>query len=510
MKILSSNQMRTLEKTAVDNGASYYSLMKKAGKSVAKTLIKNFNPKKSEKICILCGKGNNGGDGFVCAKKLSKLNFNVTIILVDNTPCTDDSKQAFNSLNENKIDVIKLWEDEKKSYAIIDKSSYIIDAIYGIGFKGKLNNSIKNIVDIVNNSNKKVLCVDIPSGVECDTGKVINSAFIADITISFSTYKPAHILYPSMDYCGKTIVKQVGIDKDILTTSEYLYKTIDKNDIYTNLPKRKISSHKGSCGTLMTVCGSYGMAGAAKMCINSALNTGVGLVKAVVPKEIYSILATNLSEPVFLPIDTKGKGVFQCDNAQFIIEQSKKCNACLIGCGISLHYHTTMFVSNLIKNISVPIIIDADGINAISKHIDILKAKKSTIILTPHPAELARLCNVDVLEIQNNRIKYATKIATEYGVIVALKGANTVVANNLGKVYINTTGNVGMAKAGSGDVLAGIISSLVAQNIEPYTATKMGVYLHGVAGDIACDIIGNISMLPTDTINMLPTALNNK
>ncbi len=508
MKVLSAQQMRTLEQKAVDKGATYFLLMKKAGIAVAEILIDSFNVSRREKVCILCGKGNNGGDGFIAASYLKSKEFDVEIILVDDEASTLDSKAAYANAVNNKVAVWRLWEEENRVYEKIEECDYIIDAIYGIGFKGELSSNLNALANNISVTNKKVLSVDIPSGIECDTGKVHNGAFVADITVSFTTYKPAHLLYPSMDYCGRVILAQVGIDISLVNISPYEFKTIEDEDVYSKLPIRKISSHKGTFGTLLTICGSYGMSGAAVMSIKSALLTGVGLVKSVVPNDIYNIVATNLVQPVFIPLDTKETGRFTVDNAQSVIEEFKNSSAVLLGCGISNEEKTNQFVYELLKNIEVPIVIDADGINAISKHIDILKELKSSkIIITPHPAELARLCNVDVLEIQNNRVKYAKLVAKEHNIIVVLKGAKTVIANCNGEIFINVTGNAGMAKAGSGDVLAGMIASFVAQGVDMYSAAKCGVYLHGLAGDVVKKTKGEISMQPTDVIDVLPDIL---
>ena len=509
MKVLSASQMRLLEQTAVDKGATYFLLMKKAGNSVAKILIERMNLQQNDNVCILCGKGNNGGDGFVASSYLKENGYNnVDVVLVDGLPRTVDAKAVYSNANINKVAMCRAFENKQKAFEKIDKADFIIDAIYGIGFKGALREDVKEIVDRVNNSNAKVLSVDIPSGVECDTGKVQNGAFYADVTVSFTAYKSAHLLYPSMDYCGMTIIAQVGIDDKILEDSEYLYKTIEDKDVYSSLPKRKISAHKGSCGTLLAVCGSYGMTGAVQMCVKSAMRCGVGLVKAIVPTKIYGILASNIIEGVFIPSKDCYKGTLSSKNISLVIKHSKTANALVVGCGLSQNKEIQQLVYAIMKNVDIPVIIDADGINAIAKHIDILKELKQTGIITPHPKEMARLCKVTVKEIQNNRVEYARKIAQEHKVVVVLKGANTVVANVNGEVSINITGNAGMAKGGSGDVLAGIISSLVAQGIDVYEASKSGVYLHGLAGDLTKRLKGETSMLATDVIDTLPQLFN--
>ncbi len=509
MKILSKDQMRELEKIAVENGATYFSLMEKAGQNVAKTLIEKMNAKRGDKVSILCGKGNNGGDGFIAGIHLRDFGIDAQIVLVEEDPKTSDAIHALAKSAYSKVPIWRFWEVSNVVYDKIRQSDFIIDAVYGIGFRGELNSKIKNLIEFCNLNNKRILSVDIPSGVECDSGEIFSTAFKSEMTISFSTLKPAHILYPSVDFCGQTIVSDVGIDKNLVECFPCLYKTIDKIDVQNSLPKREISAHKGSNGTLMTICGSYFMSGATIMSIKSALRSGVGLIKAVIPEKIYNTLAQSVHECIYIPVNGGSDKTFNLNQADYILENMENVNAVLIGCGISQESGVDEFVYKIIKSSKKPLIIDADGINAIAKHIDVLKEVYTSVILTPHPKEMARLLGVTVAEIQSNRIKYAKELSIAYKVITVLKGAKTVVSNEVGDVFVNLNGNSGMAKAGSGDVLAGIISSLVAQGINTFDATKAGVYIHGLAGDIAENEIGKTSMLPTDIIDKLPQAFKN-
>ncbi|MGN0551525.1 MAG: NAD(P)H-hydrate dehydratase [Acutalibacteraceae bacterium] len=510
MKILSAQQMRILEQRAVENGATYFFLMKTAGKSAAQIMTEKMNVKKGDKVVALCGKGNNGGDGFIASAYLKEHGIDAEILLIEDEPKTPDAKAALANASLQKVPVWRMWEDKERIINKIKSADYVIDALYGIGFKGELRDEIKLLADLTQSLDKRVLSIDIPSGVECDTGKVLNGAFCAEVTVSFTTLKPAHILYPSMDYCGNTVVADVGIKQSLIVSCEYMYKTIEHSEVFSSLPKLKISDNKGSRGTLLTVCGSYGMAGAAKMSIQAALRSGAGLVKAAVPESVYPILSSTLSEPVFLPVKQSQNGSFSPQNAEYIINQAKSATALLIGCGLSFSDDITDFVCSVLSKITIPVIIDADGINAVSKHIDILKQMNSTAILTPHPGEMARLFSVSVSEIQNNRIEYAKRLATQYNCVAVLKGAKTVVADISGEIFINTTGNPGMARGGSGDVLAGIIASLTAQGISPFNAAKAGVYIHGLAGDVVKRLKGELSMLPTDITEILPQVFMSK
>lgn len=504
MKILTCEQTRRLEQSQVDRGSAYYELMENAGVQTGKTLINNMGAVPGDSVAVLCGKGNNGGDGFVAARYLKTQGISSVILLVDGEPRTADAVRALNSASENHVPVLRIWERFEKVIEKIKTADFVIDAVYGIGFKGGLKNEIRELADIVNKSRSKVLCVDLPSGVNCDSGSVENGAFIADKTISFSTLKPAHVLYPSMDYCGETIVAQVGINKHLVSGSEYLTETIEQRHLENVLDKNKISANKGSVGTLFALCGSYGMAGAAVMSFNAALKSGTGLLKAAIPKSIYNIAASYITQAVFLPVAENQFGTVSKDIFPGIFDEIEKSSAVLLGCGMGLNEDTEYAVCEIIKNCGKPVIIDADGINAAAKHIDVLREKKGRLVLTPHPGEMARLLNCSVTDVQNNRIEAAKYFAEKFDVVLVLKGANTVVASPKGDVYINTTGNPGMAKGGSGDVLAGILGAFISRNADVFKSACAAVYCHGKAGDLAAQETGQLSVQPTDLTDRLP------
>ncbi|MEE0930521.1 MAG: NAD(P)H-hydrate dehydratase [Acutalibacteraceae bacterium] len=502
MKILTCEQTRILEKNQVDRGSTYFQLMNNAGVQVGKTLISQLGANTKSIVAVLCGKGNNGGDGFIASQYLTSQGIKAYALLVDGEPRTEDSMCALEQALSNGVEVVRIWEYSQKVKDIISTADYVIDAIYGIGFKGSLNDSIKNIADLVNNTHSKVLAVDIPSGVNCDNGAVENTAFKADITLSFSTLKPCHVLYPSMDYCGKTSVAQVGINKGVIYDSEYLTETIDGSRLKSLMPQKEVSANKGTTGTLTVACGSYGMVGATQMCIQSALRSGTGLVKSILPSNLYPIIAPSIPQAVFIPYTS-------ADTIEVLTQSMEKSKAVIAGCGLGNNSKSQEITEYIISNSKIPVILDADSLNVIANNIEILKKAKVPVIITPHPGEMARMLNTSVDMIQNNRLTVATEFAKRYNVIVVLKGAYTIIAHPSGKSVINPTGNKGMAKAGSGDVLAGIIGSFVSQGMSPFNAAVSGVYCHGYAGDLAEERFGHISMLATDIIDMLPTCIKN-
>ena len=483
MKVLNCEQTRLLERTAVDNGKTYLELMRNAGSAAAQILIQNCKP--SDTISVICGKGNNGGDGFVIALYLYDNGYDVSVILADGMPTTEDAQTMLEEVQKTGVKTVEL--EQESTLSIISNADWVVDALYGIGFKGGLKEKYFSLLDCIKG---KVLSVDLPSGVQCDTGAVQTRAFKADITVSFSTLKPANVLLPGNEYCGKVYVADVGINKKLVSLSPYIARTIEP-DIFKNKFYREKNSNKGTFGSAVCVCGSYGMAGAAILCGKAALRSGAGLVKMCVPNSIYPVIAPSLTEAVFIPYNSCTEVLSACEKASCVA----------IGCGMGKSADTLAIVKDIITNTELPVVLDADGINSVCEHIDILR--RGNIIITPHPQEFARLNAVDKDEIQADRVGYSTRFAKQYGIYVVLKGANTVIATPDGEVFINTTGNPGMAKGGSGDVLTGIIAAFLAQGLTLRDAALCGVYIHGYAGDIACEKRGMISMLPTDITEFL-------
>lgn len=500
MLVVTSEEMRNIEKKAVRNGGTYLGLMEKAGGCVAEKAAEIMTEKKVKNVVILCGKGNNGGDGFVAARFLSVM-CDVTVILADGEPKTNDAKLNFN-LIPSKVKTLSYFFDKDECIDSIKNADILIDSIYGIGFKGALNSEMHELAEYYNGNEKAVkIAVDLPSGIVCDTGEIINDCFNADYTVTFTLLKPLHILYPSLDFCGEISVEDVGVPKQILDECSYIMKTTDEYISENPFIKRKKSAHKGTNGTLMALCGSYGMAGAAVLSGSAALRTGVGLLRMAVPKSIYELVSSKLTEAVFMPLDQNDDGTVSIEEFNKVLYSVlEKSNALLIGCGLGMNDDLNDLVSLLIENSTKPVVLDADGINAVCMNINVLKRATVPLILTPHPGEMARLIMSDTKTVQCDRYNIAKDFAEEYGVTLVLKGANTLVATPDGKVYVNLTGNNGMARGGSGDVLAGMIASFLAQGMSAEKAAIYGVYYHGLVGDLCAEKYSSRSMLPSDMV----------
>ena len=499
MIVTEASVMRDIEQSAVDSGISYEQLMEKAGAKVAELAAKIIAEQKIRKVCVICGSGNNGGDGFVIARMLSVM-CSVNVILASGEPKTTLARMNFELIPQN-AEILYYESRLYECIGIIKEAEMIIDAMYGIGFRDSLSPDTADLISFCNENKSAVkIAVDIPSGAICDTGAVPNGCFEADYTVSFTALKPAHVLYPSADSCGKVMVEDVGIPFRMLRHAPYVMKTTDQYIAENPLPVGKDSDHKGSKGTLLSFCGSFGMVGAAMLSGEAALRSGLGLLRMALPKSVYPIAAAKLSEPVYIPLEENGDGIVSSDEYEKLFKGMSEADASLIGCGLGMNDTISSLVSMLIENASKPIVLDADGINAVAGNINVLKRSAAPIVITPHPGEMARLMGTDTKAVQSDRYHIAKSFAEENGVTVVLKGANTIIATPEGKVYVNRTGNDGMATGGCGDMLAGMMASFLAQGMNTEAAAVNAVYYHGLTGDRWAEKYSKRSMLPSDMI----------
>lgn len=483
MKILTVEQIRTAEKDVVSSGVlSFYELMIRAGEGCAKYLSENGATEKS-KVFVVCGNGNNGGDGIVIADRLRNNGCDVSVMFPFGKPETSPAKEFLNLCNN-----LTVADD------IPERCDFLIDSIFGIGLNRPLENYAARVIDRMNMCNAKKVAIDVPSGCFAD-GKGISPAFKADITLTFIAPKPCFFLPPFNENCGKVEVIDIGVP-----VKEHAYSTID----LPKAVKRHKNSHKGTFGTVLAVTGSYGMCGASILTAKAALVSGAGLVKCFVCDKNYSAFTCAVPEAVVIPTETFPSGAMAVYGKQ-LSEGLDSTDALILGCGIGKSQEAANLVRVILETVEIPVVLDADGINALARNIEWLRKTKALVILTPHPAEMARLCGTSVDMIQANRPEFAKRVAVTYGKIVVLKGANTVVASPDGKIFFNTTGNPGMATGGSGDVLSGIIAARIALGDSPIEAAKNGVFLHGLAADNALKKYSMAGLLPSDIIAELKT-----
>lgn len=498
MRILTADEMKNVEKLAFEKYFTEAELMKKAGEECYKKIIKYYGEEiKSKKVSVVCGNGKNAGDGFVIAKMLLEFGAFPEIVLADKAPEIDEPKMYYDQAINAGVKSLPF------SKAAFD-GVLIVDCIFGIGFHGEIGEPFKSVCNAVNSSDCIVVSVDTPSGVNATNG-FENGAVKADLTIAVSTLKYCHVLPPANECCGKTVVVNIGIPDDCFKDS--YPQTITKSYVKSCFPKRKINSHKGDYGRQVNICGSYKMCGAAVICAKAALKSGVGLLKCVFPKSIYSVLTSHLIQPLFSPVSENEDKTFSIGALTKITEEIKWANSIVLGCGIGNNDDTQVLCNQIIKESDVPVVIDADGINSILGNIDVLRDAKAQPVLTPHPAEMARLINESVDYVQSNRIEVAKAFAKDYNCVVVLKGANTVVTNGV-DVFVNTTGNPGMAMGGTGDMLSGIIGAFIARGITPLKSAACAVYIHGLCGDITAKELSMSGMTVDDMLELLPALLS--
>ncbi len=508
MFVVTSNQMYQAECNAVNRGISFYQLMENAGCACAAIIKKQFRIDKSnpKKVLIICGKGKNGGDGFVIARKMWEYGCDVTVMLACGEPKASDSINMFSLAETTGIDIIRYNNNLTLLKTYIENADIIVEAVFGTGFSGSLDHSLSVLAQAVNSADAPVIAIDVPAGTDCDKASIQGTVFKADMTIAISAYKPIHVMKPNNKYCGKIVTADIGIIKDDFQKLDSVSCfTLNSSEIKSMLPKRKTVSNKGTYGHALCVCGSMRMTGAAYLSVSGALRCGAGLVTAAFPQSAYAALAPKFVEPLLLPLESNLEGTLAFSAYAGISSACNKATAVLLGCGIGFNKDTVRITENLIKESKKPIVIDADGINALSTNIDILKEAQAPVIITPHPGEMSRLCGKSIAEILANPIATAYDFAKQHGIVVALKIANTVVCDgNSNKIYINTTGNSGLARGGSGDLLAGMTVSLLAQGMNPFDATVCAVYLHGLCADHVAEKTSMRGMLPSDVLNALP------
>ncbi len=476
-KLVSSAQMRALEKNTFDLGLMPAVVMETAAASVSNYILQKFG---KCTVTAVCGKGNNGGDRLAAARQLFAAGCSVTVVLAMGEVKTPEAKANLDILKKLPV---------KFSDVIAEDSDVIIDALLGIGINGGAD---AEIIDKINSAGKFVVSVDIPSGVCADTGAVLGKAVYADTTVTFGYKKTGLTQYPAKKYCGDIIVAPVSfIDSISFDTFE--------TDCPPAICGMEADFHKGLNGKLLVIAGSKGMTGAATLACTAALRCGCGLVTLAIPENLNAIMEVKLTEAMTLPLDCCDSITYEAFSKIDISQY----DCIVIGPGLGRSEEVNKIVKKLVCG-NIPLVIDADGINSIKSNIDILKDGKD-IILTPHPGEFAGMLGKSTTYVQQNRINLAREFATEYGVTLVLKGAGTVTAQSDGRCTVNTTGNCGMATGGSGDVLAGIIGAFAARKFE--NPAETGVYLHGLAGDMALEKYCAESMLPSDTVHMITKAL---
>ncbi|MCH5212165.1 MAG: NAD(P)H-hydrate dehydratase [Oscillospiraceae bacterium] len=500
-----SQEMRAVDRAAEALGAvPGIILMENAALACVNEIKKNFDSTKSS-IAVFCGKGNNGGDGLAIARHLYNAGADITVFLVSGNEFKGDAKINFDIINNMDVPMEAVTDTEELSY-IVRSFDIVVDAILGTGISGTVRGMAYDVIGIINDNAKYVLSVDVPSGINSDSGEICGVCINANKTVTFGAYKIGMFLYPGADFTGEIVVDAISIPQHVLNSQNLQINVTDSEFVRSIIKQRTNNSHKGDYGKLLIIAGSRGMSGAAYMSAQAALKTGAGLITIACCNSINDILETKTTEVMTIPLpDTAGHIAYPAISD--ILPQVEKSDAVLIGPGLGRSKDVEDIVCAVLKNSRVPVIVDADAIWAVAKNKSVLADCACEIVFTPHAMELSYLTGLDIAYIEENRIEVSKELSEEYGATVLLKGHHTIVTAPDLTQYINNTGNPGLASGGSGDVLAGIIAAFAAQGADSAAAAAAAAYIHGLAGDIASRRFGMESMTACDVLGCLPDAI---
>ena len=518
MKILMAAEMRDVDRLTIEQaGIPSAALMENAGAGVAGFCAERFPRLLSRRIVVLCGKGNNGGDGFVAARHLRAMGARPEVWLLGK-PGESRGDAAANlarwrelSAEITQIDCAEEWYRSKAS---LHGAQIVIDALLGTGLQGAVEGWLAEVIADVNalRPGAKILAVDIPSGLPSDSGEAPGPAIRADFTVTFTAPKRGEVIAPGSDFVGELRVVEIGSPAALVESSSKSRLRWLAPDEFTSVPlRRAVAGNKGDYGHALVVAGSRGKSGAAVLCGSAALRVGAGLVTVGTADSALDSVAAHTPELMTAPLASTEAGSIALrsrENGKFA-ELLKKKTVLAMGPGLTTQPETQEFVRQTVRECSVPLVLDADGLNAFDGRADELRAHATEhLAMTPHPGEMARLAACSIKEVQSNRIGVATRFAAEWNAWVVLKGYQTVIAAPDGRAWINSTGNPGMATGGTGDVLTGMLAGLIAEfgAARWEQALTFGVYLHGLAGDLAAAELGEESLIAGDIIRFIPAA----
>jgi len=503
-------QMRECDRVTIEEiGLPGIVLMETGSRSVADKVELLIGGDLSDKrVTIFCGKGNNGGDGLACARHLLNRGAEVfTILATTIGNLSGDARSNADLLLKVGGTIIPITSvDDIPSEALI--CDVVVDALLGTGFTGEVSGLYLELIELIGRMETPVVSVDIPSGVSGETGKIGGKAIRADATVTFGMLKPGLVLPPGRELAGEIIITDIGIPPSIVSIQSIATFMVEAADVQAQLPKRARDAHKGDAGFVYLLAGSPGLTGAAALAAEAAIKTGAGLVVVGTPRSLNPILEVKLTEAMTEPLPETPLGSLSYHATEQVLARLEWADAIAVGPGIGKDPDTGALLDRTLPNVRKPLVIDADALNFLAAKPELLKRLPRLTILTPHPGEFSRLSGISIEEITSHRITHARKFAIEHSVVLHLKGSPSVTASPDGEVFINPTGNPGMATGGSGDVLTGVIVALLAAGTPPVAAAWVGSYVHGLAGDYAAKQVGMLSLSAGDIIQHLHLSLS--
>jgi ADP-dependent NAD(P)H-hydrate dehydratase / NAD(P)H-hydrate epimerase len=518
VKILTAAETRDVDRLTTERaGVPSLTLMENAGKSVAEFAAARFSPLAQRKILVLCGKGNNGGDGFVSARHLLAMGANPTVFLfADPKEVKGDAAANLARYQQAGGRVVAIPDASPLDSSTMDfsDSTFVIDALLGTGVRGAVEGLLRRAIDAVNARPPEcvALSIDIPSGLHADTGEACGAAISADYTVTFTAPKRGFFYASGADRAGRVVVRQIGSPGELIEeVGQSQLRWSEPSEFRRFAVPRRVEGHKGDYGHALIVAGSMGKTGAAVLASWAALRAGAGLVTVATPEPALPIVAAHAPEVMTVPLASTLTGAISeaslAGNAFADLLAGKR--ALALGPGLSTHPETQSFVRQVVaRHRDVPLVLDADGLNAFAGRASELKRPGASLVVTPHPGEMARLLGCSIAQVQQRRVEVASKAAADWNVHVVLKGHETIVASPAGSAYVNSTGNPGMGTGGTGDALTGILAALTAQfgTNDWNRVLAFGVYLHGLAGDIAFEDAGEAPLMASDLIRKIPDA----
>jgi ADP-dependent NAD(P)H-hydrate dehydratase / NAD(P)H-hydrate epimerase len=513
MQLVTAEQMSAIDRRTIESmpgTASGTVLMERAGLAVVDEIVSRSGSVAGDRIVVLCGRGNNGGDGFVIARLLNELKAQVEVFLFsERDRIAGEAKEAMEKWEAGGgITTVVLDEesvpDRTCSWADAD---LIVDALLGTGLHGEVGGLLRILIDRVNDLSVPIVAVDIPSGISGSSGRVCGTAIRATLTVSFGLPKIGHAFYPGKTHCGTLCVADIGFPSDIVEAEAGSLFMTSQDDARAWMPKREPDAHKGDVGRVFVLAGSVGLTGAAAMTAETACRSGAGLVYLGCPESLNDILETKLTEAMTIPLPEVGKKRCLSLRAHGRVRQlAEGADVVAVGPGIGRHHETIELIRRFVSQYqSAPLVIDADALFALAGA-DVFPLS-TPAVLTPHYGEFARLCDVEIEEVEADPLAMCRDRASEWGATILLKGAPTIVCGPSGETWVNPTGSAGMATGGSGDVLTGVIAAMIGQGVEPEVAARLGAHLHGTAGDLAQDTHGMHGMIAGDILMNVPSAI---
>ena len=511
MRILTAAQMREADRYTIDEiGIPSLVLMENAGRQVVAAIESAYESKLDGRVAVLCGRGNNGGDGFVVARTLLQHGIETSVFVIGAlADVRGDARTNLDILGRLGVTVVEIGDEQswELHFSEISQCSLIVDAIFGTGLKTAVAGMIETVIADVNASEIPVVSVDLPSGLSADTPHLIGDCIDASLTVTLAAPKLPLVLPPGEAYAGEVVIADIGIPYEVIEGLEGSHvELLTPEQLRSSVGPRAADSHKGDFGRLTIVAGSMGKTGAAHLAAMGALRSGAGLVTVATPRCCLPVLAA--LSPVFMTVDLPDDpaGTLDASGVDKLLEQEHDVIAC--GPGLGRTPQVAQFVRALLDKATVPLVLDADALTVLADDPGQLTGREERdLIITPHPGEMARLVGASIADVQANRIQVASDFATAHQVYVVLKGHRTVIATPEGRVFINPTGNPGMATGGTGDVLTGMIAAWLAQLLDAEAACRLAVFLHGAAGDLAEVNQGQVSMIATDLLDHLGGAL---